>query len=122
MSADNGWLVRRASGKGYVVHHYTASADEYPAVDDERGTHFQDLEAAILYANQKDLEWPSEYGVRVLLVEQKQPQYVCGGCLSRVLGAQTKIAKVRALTIFEPEECRCGFSAYFLLEWLDDNG
>ena len=121
MSADDGWLVRKARDEGYVVHHYTASADEYPAVDDGRGAHFQDLEAAIVYANRRDLAWPTEYGVRVILLEEKLPQFLCSDCLPVILEAQNRFVKIRSLSSDgRVRNCRCGKQTTCLVEPLEE--
>ena len=121
MSADDGWLVRKARDEGYVVHHYTASADEYPAVDDGRGKRFQNLEVAIMYANRKDLVWPSEYGVRVILPEEELPQFLCAECLPVILEAQNRFVKIRSLSSEgRVRTCRCGKQTMCLVELLEE--
>lgn len=68
MSADDGWVIRKNEAGKYVLQHYFASDEELPSIDSSRSNHFDTLEEACRqYAKYDNTEYPSEYGLRILI-------------------------------------------------------
>lgn len=67
MSADNGYVLRKKENGKFVLHHYFASADEYPPIDSEPIIEDHNVGWVIDKFSELEQENKSEYGLKTAL-------------------------------------------------------
>jgi hypothetical protein len=71
MSADNGFIIRRRNKRQFVLQQYSASAEDYPNINNPRSWVFDSLIDAVMKYTEitADPNFICEYGLTIKIEE-----------------------------------------------------